>query len=80
LLYRFISNFLLLYIILLLGIPVLEGYGLTETSPTMTASSIDWSNRRLGTVGVPLDSVDLMIVNPKTLEPLPSDTDGEVIQ
>jgi long-chain acyl-CoA synthetase len=61
-----------------IGIPVMEGYGLTETSPVITAGSYDWSQRRLGTVGCPLNNVDVKIVDPDTLQPLPADTDGEV--
>lgn len=61
-----------------IGIPVMEGYGLTETSPVITAGSYDWSQRRLGTVGCPLNNVDVKIVDPDTLQPLPADTDGEI--
>ena len=61
-----------------IGLPVIEGYGLSETAPTVTAGSVDWENRRLGCVGVPLPGVDVKIVDPETLQPLPADTDGEV--
>jgi long-chain acyl-CoA synthetase len=61
-----------------IGLPVIEGYGLSETAPTVTAGSIDWENRRLGCVGVPVHGIDLKIVDPVTLQPLPSDTDGEI--
>jgi long-chain acyl-CoA synthetase len=61
-----------------IGIPIMEGYGLTETSPVITAGSLDFSNRRLGCVGVPLQGVDVKIIDPATGEVLPADTDGEV--
>ncbi len=41
------------------GIPVLEGYGLTETSPTLSVNN--FSNAKIGTVGCVIDSVDLHI-------------------
>ena len=61
-----------------IGIPIMEGYGLTETSPMITAGTLEWEKRRLGCVGTALDGVDLRIVNPETLDDLPPDTDGEV--
>lgn len=62
-----------------IGIPIAEGYGLTETSPCITSSGLDWSVRRLGCVGVALKGVDLRIVDPETKEDVPTGTDGEVV-
>jgi acyl-CoA synthetase (AMP-forming)/AMP-acid ligase II len=39
---------------------------------------MNWQNRRLGCVGVPLPGVTVRIINPDTMEELPMDTDGEV--
>jgi len=63
-----------------IGIPICEGYGLTETSPVISSGANDWETRRLGCVGVPLFNNTVLIIDPNTLEERPLGEEGEIVQ
>ncbi len=46
------------------GLPVREGYGLTETSPVVSFNHFNPGLYRFGTVGIPLPGVDVKISEP----------------
>jgi len=54
------------YIYIGAGIPIVQGYGLTETSPVITASRIE--DNRVGTVGKVIPNVDIRIAEDGEIE------------
>lgn len=61
------------------GLPIVEGYGLTETSPIVAAgTSPSWEYRRLGCVGVLLDNMLVKFIDPVTLKEVGEGEVGEI--
>jgi len=61
----------------LTGGRLVEGYGLTETSPLTHGNPVH-GERRVGSIGVPVPGTDARIVDIDTGEPLPPGRDGEL--
>ncbi|MBI4062685.1 MAG: long-chain fatty acid--CoA ligase [Elusimicrobia bacterium] len=58
------------------GVPIYEGYGLTETSPVISANAV--VKRKPGTVGIVIPNVKVKIVNDQE-EELPTGEEGEIV-
>ncbi|MGB3207598.1 MAG: long-chain fatty acid--CoA ligase [Crinalium sp.] len=61
----------------IIGVNILVGYGLTETSPVTNARR-PWRNLR-GSSGKPIAGTEIKIVNPETRQPLPTGERGLVL-
>jgi long-chain acyl-CoA synthetase len=61
------------------GAIIVEGFGLTETSPVVTANPLQ-GNRKIGHIGIPVSSTDVRIVDPEDgLKDMPVGEAGELI-
>ena len=54
------------------GCPLVEGYGLTETSPVVTINPLDGTNK-IGTIGLPIPDTDIKLIDDKGKEVLVGD-------
>ncbi|MBD2292833.1 long-chain fatty acid--CoA ligase [Anabaena sphaerica FACHB-251] len=61
----------------IIGVEILQGYGLTETSPVTNARR-PWRNLR-GSSGQPIPGTEVKIVDPETRQPLPAGQRGLVL-
>ena len=61
----------------IVGVEILQGYGLTETSPVTNARR-PWRNLR-GSSGQPIPGTEVKIVNPETRQPIPVGERGLVL-
>ena len=56
--------------------PLVEGYGLSETSPILSAGPLDGTDR-IGTIGLPLPSTELIVMDETGTE-VPAGEPGEI--
>ncbi len=61
----------------IIGVPILVGYGLTETSPVTNVRTFERNLR--GAAGQPLPHTEVRIINPETRQTLPAGSKGIVL-
>lgn len=59
------------------GLPIHQGYGLTETSPF--ASYNHRFRHKPGSIGTPIDGVEMKVIDPDDGRELPPETAGEIV-
>ena len=59
------------------GAAILEGYGITECSPIVSGNRV--GRAKPGTVGPPVDGVEVCVVDPDSHQPLPPNTTGMLL-
>ncbi|MEW5722518.1 MAG: long-chain fatty acid--CoA ligase [Thermodesulfobacteriota bacterium] len=61
------------------GAVIFEGYGLSETTPVVSANPTNKENRKIGSIGLPMPGTDIKIVDLETgLKEMPQGEDGEI--
>ncbi|MFH1091571.1 MAG: long-chain fatty acid--CoA ligase [Pseudomonadota bacterium] len=61
------------------GAIIFEGYGLSETTPVVSANPTDRETRKIGSIGLPIPNTEIKIVDLETgLKELPRGEDGEI--
>ena len=61
------------------GAIIFEGYGLSETAPVATANPTNKEGRKIGSIGFPMPSTDIKILDIDTAtQELPQGEDGEI--
>ncbi len=56
---------------------LLEGYGMTETSPILTLNPLQ-GKRKMGTIGLPIMNMELILMDPESGSTVPLGTPGEI--